>query len=111
MFLWISKNSIYDFNLWKVMEMKFMNKEWWSKYYKIEYSAANIFREFETRKKKRTTQATETVNKTERTRNQSIIKPERIANTERHMKWFSMMSSNISTETHTTGRDKQKVQK
>ena len=63
------------------------------------------------KEKKRTTQATETVNKTERTRNQSIIKPERIANTERQMKWFNMMSSNISTETHTTGSDKQKVRK
>ena len=50
-----------------------------------------------------------TVNKTERSRNQSSIKPERIANTEQQINWFSMVSSNIKTEMHTTGRDKQKV--
>ena len=44
------------------------------------------------KKKKRTTQATKTVNKTERSRNQSIIKPERIANTERQINWFDMVS-------------------
>ena len=44
------------------------------------------------KKKKRTTQATKTVNKTERPRNQSIIKPERIANTERQINWFDMVS-------------------
>ena len=47
------------------------------------------------KKKKRITQATKTVNKTERPRNQSIIKPERIANTERQINWFNMVSYNI----------------
>ena len=61
--------------------------------------------------KKHTSQATKTVNKTEMPRNQSIIKPEQIANTEWQMNWFNMVSSNINTEMHTTGRDKQKVQK
>ena len=91
------------------MEIKFMNKEVMIQRIRDRIQCCKIYSE--NLKQGKETYETETVNKTERTRNHSIIKPERIANTERQMYWFNMVSSSISTEMHTTGREKKKERK